>query len=207
MSKKRSNPPPPVNACKPPPPTSPPPVRARRRRLLPILRNHDPADVLGVLEGTVIVFTPGKITLDELRELSGGYRLLESETRDGVDYVRRAELLCLSTIVTRKEPAMPQPDPVRLHLAWLGRRVREKVTGAQGVITSVSFDLYGCVHGLVSFPQPTDGPQGKEPPDSRWYDVQRLEDTSPTEGRVLEPPDYFVRPPGTEAGPEDKPIP
>lgn len=100
---------------------------------------------------------------------------------------------------------MTTPDPVRVHLDWLGRRVREKVTGARGVITSVSFDLYGCVHGLLT---PARKPDGDKEHDSIWYDVKRLEaDPEQDAAKVLEPPRYFLVAPGLENGPADKPLP
>jgi hypothetical protein len=56
------------------------------------------------------------------------------------------------------------------HLALLGYRVRDKVTGFEGVVTSVSFALYGCVQAIVT-------PAAKEDklPDSQWFDISRLE--------------------------------
>ncbi len=51
----------------------------------------------------------------------------------------------------------------------LGYRVRDKVTGFEGVVTSIGFDLYGCVQAVVT-PASKDGKQE----DSRWYDTHRL---------------------------------
>lgn len=51
----------------------------------------------------------------------------------------------------------------------LGYRVRDKVTGFEGVVTSIGFDLYGCVQAVVT-PPAKDGKQE----DSRWYDTHRL---------------------------------
>jgi len=53
----------------------------------------------------------------------------------------------------------------------LGRRVQDKVTGFKGVVTCVSFDLYGCIQAVVA---PQAEKSGKVE-DSRWYDVARLE--------------------------------
>lgn len=38
------------------------------------------------------------------------------------------------------------------HIDLLGFRVEDRVTGLVGVITSVTFDLYGCIQGLVTPP-------------------------------------------------------
>lgn len=174
---------------------------------LPLLRAHGPAaEVLGRFSGYVATFLPRKVTRAMLVELlpaeqpAFGWRVLETEhvgPYPYTEYVLRAELLCPAN---KRKPAMPTPDPVRLHLAWLGRRAREKVTGAEGVVTSVSFDLYGCVHGLLSFKR---DPETGKTPESTWYDTKRLEDVAPTEGRVLEPPADWT----DVAGPEDKPVP
>lgn len=57
------------------------------------------------------------------------------------------------------------------HLALLGHRVRDVVTGSEGVVSSVSFDISGCVQGLVS---PTRKADEKELPQSYWFDTKRL---------------------------------
>lgn len=86
---------------------------------------------------------------------------------------------------------------IHAHLALLGHPARDRVTDAEGVVTSVSFDLYGCVQGLLVFKRAPDGKQD----DSRWYDVARLEKTG---DRVMHPPARWS---GVETGPEDKPVP
>lgn len=122
MSKKQSNPPPPAGAVKPPPPTSPPPRTDTAGRVyvlgkplgIPVLHNHDPAAVIGSFDvlanGKVVgTFKPGAVTLEALLVLSGGYRVLEFEVREGVRYVLRAELLCLSDVLNYKPKGNPQP--------------------------------------------------------------------------------------------------
>lgn len=97
-------------------------------------------------------------------------------------------------------------DPVRLHLALLGLRMRDRVTGYVGVVTSVAFDLYGCVVATVHSGLDEKG----APADQHWFDVKRLEHTGsevlgvggPT--RVMDAP-AFLDAPGVEAGPSDKP--
>lgn len=55
------------------------------------------------------------------------------------------------------------------HLNLLGLKVRDKVTGCRGVVTSVCFDLYGCVQAALQ-PEAKDG----KLPDSTWFDEKRL---------------------------------
>jgi len=52
----------------------------------------------------------------------------------------------------------------------LGKHVRDKVTNFSGVVTSVSFDLYGCIQAVVTPPMDAEGKK----PDSCWFDVTRL---------------------------------
>lgn len=56
------------------------------------------------------------------------------------------------------------------HLALRGYRVDDKVSRLQGVVTDVSFDLYGCIQALIT---PPAGPD-KKPRLAYWYDVKRL---------------------------------
>lgn len=57
-----------------------------------------------------------------------------------------------------------------LHL--LGLRVEDRVTGFRGVVTTISYDLYGCVQAIVSPGTVTENPGKLE--DSRWFDTKRL---------------------------------
>lgn len=67
----------------------------------------------------------------------------------------------------------------------LGRKATDKVTGAAGVIISVSFDLFGCVQAAISPP----AKEGKRDDDTRWYDSNRL--VVDTEApRVMEVPNF-----------------
>jgi len=75
------------------------------------------------------------------------------------------------------------------HLTLLGFKVEDKVTGFTGVVTSISFDLYGCIQGLVT-PLFADGKQ----PDSRWLDLTRLEADS--SAPVMKVPDFATVPGG-----------
>lgn len=61
---------------------------------------------------------------------------------------------------------------IKKHLDLLGMRAVDRVTGFTGVISSICFDLYGCVQATVS--PSTD--KGKIA-DSHYFDVQRLKIT------------------------------
>jgi hypothetical protein len=80
-------------------------------------------------------------------------------------------------------------------LELLGFKVRDRVTGFAGVVTSVSFDLYGCVQCVVTPPIDAKG----ETTDPLWFDEKRLEVVDPTP--VLAAPlfDYVI------PGPAEKP--
>lgn len=73
---------------------------------------------------------------------------------------------------------------VKKHLNLLGMKVEDKVTEFKGVVTSVTFDLYGCVQALVHPGVDKDG----EIMEQRWFDVSRLGVTSAEP--VMERPDY-----------------
>lgn len=72
---------------------------------------------------------------------------------------------------------------VKKHLELLGFPVQDKVTKMQGVVTSIGFDLYGCIQAIVNTGFDKDGN-----PQSHWFDIARLDKTSIT--RVMEPPNY-----------------
>jgi len=87
------------------------------------------------------------------------------------------------------------------HFDLLGKKAKDKVTGFTGVITSLSFDLYGCIQVVV-----TPKAEKKEVKDGHWFDVTRLEilDSTP----VLPVPDFdsgYVA--EGNKGPADKPLP
>jgi hypothetical protein len=66
----------------------------------------------------------------------------------------------------------------------LGKKVRDKVSGAEGVATSISFDLYGCIQVVVHPGVDKDGKQ-KE---CHWYDFARL--TVLSEVPVMDQPEF-----------------
>lgn len=75
---------------------------------------------------------------------------------------------------------------VQKHLDLLGARVRDRVTGIEGIVESVSFDLYGCIQTVVNPGLDKD----KKPQDSRWMDVSRLEIKKATPVMPRPPFDY-----------------
>lgn len=57
------------------------------------------------------------------------------------------------------------------HLALLGKKVEDKITGFKGVVTTVCFDLYGCIQAAVS---PGMKPDKSGLGEALWFDVGRL---------------------------------
>ena len=92
-------------------------------------------------------------------------------------------------------------DNIQKHLSLLGLRVTDRVTGFEGVVASVCFDLYGCIQAVVN---PGLTPEGKLGA-SEWFDVSRLEPANDTP--VMPRPDYIE---GALAegkhGPAEKPL-
>jgi hypothetical protein len=75
-------------------------------------------------------------------------------------------------------------------LKLLGFKVKDVTTGFEGVVTSVSFDLYGCVQAIVTPGKSKDGKLGE----GYWFDVKRLKVTS--KSPVMEQPTFDVVPGG-----------
>ena len=73
------------------------------------------------------------------------------------------------------------------YMKLLGFLVKDKVTSKEGVVTSISFDLYGCIQAIV---QPLDGSE------SKWFDLKRLVQVG--EAPVMELPDFVNVPGGNE---------
>jgi len=83
---------------------------------------------------------------------------------------------------------MPTNDsPIQDHFNMLGHKVKDAVTGYEGVATSLSFDLYGCVQ--VSVTPPVRKDEDGEKYYGKWFDVSRLKITS--KRRAMDPPDFF----------------
>jgi len=70
------------------------------------------------------------------------------------------------------------------HLNLLGLKAEDVVTGFKGVISSVSFDLYGCIQAVLT---PETNKDGKIE-SGNWLDVTRLRLLS--NKPVMELPDF-----------------
>ena len=74
------------------------------------------------------------------------------------------------------------------YLQILGLPVKDRVTGFEGVVSSVSFDLYGCVQCIVT-PKTATADQAPKLNDSHWFDFKRLEVKKGAKA-VMELPDF-----------------
>jgi len=70
------------------------------------------------------------------------------------------------------------------HVNKLGFPAKDILTGMTGVISSISFDINGCIQGWI---QPS-MKEDKTVPEGKWIDVARLELTSETP--VIRSPNY-----------------
>lgn len=105
----------------------------------------------------------------------------------------------LEAVLTKKKDI--GVSTMQQYMKFLGKKVQDKVTGVEGTVTSISFDLNGCVQAIVKQRVNKDG----KVPDSTWHDVKRL-DIIPG-NQVMSVPNFGFMPVGSEAGPEDKPVP
>jgi hypothetical protein len=76
----------------------------------------------------------------------------------------------------------------------LGLPCKDVVTGIEGIVDSICFDLYGCIQGSL---MPEGLNEKGERKQGHWFDVKRLK---PFGERVMSIPD-FNQP---EVGPADK---
>jgi len=85
----------------------------------------------------------------------------------------------------------------------LGYKAKDKITGASGVITSVAFDLFGCIQVVI---KPDKLDKDGKPQDGSWYDINRLKITN--KKRVVDLLDFEIKYPtfSSVQGPEVKPI-
>lgn len=90
---------------------------------------------------------------------------------------------------------------MKKHIELLGLKVEDKVTGYAGVVTSISFDLYGCIQAIVTPGLNKDGKRIS----GDWFDVNRLivVDNIP----VMEAPNFAAGPIADGGkGPAEKPV-
>jgi hypothetical protein len=85
-----------------------------------------------------------------------------------------------------------QGEHMKKHFKTLGFKCREKISGTKGIIVSISFDLNGCVMGLMNRGYDKDGKRI----DNQWFDTKTLEIIG--EKPVMEQPDFFEVPGGRE---------
>lgn len=91
---------------------------------------------------------------------------------------------------------------VQKYFDMLGLKARDRVTGFEGTITSVCFDLYGCIQCVVSPPVNKDG----KIEEGRWFDSNRLKTVDATP--VMNRPDFSFTKEAIakgEKGPAEKP--
>jgi hypothetical protein len=74
---------------------------------------------------------------------------------------------------------------IKKHLDLLGHMVKDKVSDFEGVVTSMSFDLYGCIQADV---RPTTLGEDGYLKGGIWLDVSRLEVL--TEKPLMDPPNF-----------------
>lgn len=87
------------------------------------------------------------------------------------------------------------------HLDLLGLKGKDLVTGFSGVITSISYDLYGCIQVIITPQIDKDGKRD----DGRWYDVNRVKITG--KKPVMKQPNFdYGRIAEGKKGPALKPI-
>lgn len=90
---------------------------------------------------------------------------------------------------------------IKKHLNLLGYKVKDRVTGFKGVVTSISFDLYGCVQAVIN---PGIYKNGKFN-DSHYFDVSRLEILS--NDTIIEVPNFDFGPQAEgKQGAAEKPL-
>ncbi len=67
---------------------------------------------------------------------------------------------------------------------YLGRFGRDKVTGFQGVVSSVCFDLFGCIQVVLVPEADKDGKLS----DGHWFDIHRI--VLGGQERIMDVPDF-----------------
>jgi len=72
---------------------------------------------------------------------------------------------------------------INKHIGLLGMKAKDKISGLAGVISSISFDLYGCVQAAITPPA-----KKGEYISGTWFDLTRLEIVS--KKRVMDIPDF-----------------
>lgn len=92
---------------------------------------------------------------------------------------------------------------IKTHLSKLGLKGKDKITGVEGVIDSISFDLYGCIQVILNMGFSND--EGKFVPNTRWFDISRIEITNKKPVMPVPNYDYGEIAKGKK-GPAEKPL-
>lgn len=89
------------------------------------------------------------------------------------------------------------------HIELLGLTVVDRVTGFKGTVTSISFELYGCVQAIVQARLQ----KGEKEAQQRWLDINRLEFKK--DKRVMPVPNFDegYQAEGKQGADIDKPFP
>jgi len=74
---------------------------------------------------------------------------------------------------------------IKKHLDLLGHKVQDKVSDFNGIVISMSFDLYGCIQADV---RPTELDKDGKMRIGSWLDVNRLEVLS--KKPIMNPPNF-----------------
>ena len=86
----------------------------------------------------------------------------------------------------------------------LGSKAKDKITKQNGIISTISFDLYGCIQVLLT---PLKVKNGEDIKKHGWFDINRIEIIK--EKKVMEHPSFETKYDSYNdvGGPADKPIP
>lgn len=76
-------------------------------------------------------------------------------------------------------------ETFKRHIELLGFKATDKITGLEGVIDSVCFDLYGCIQVSIKPQTVKDGKVAE----GYWMDVTRV--TIDTAKRVVDLPNFY----------------
>jgi len=90
---------------------------------------------------------------------------------------------------------------VKSNLELLGCKVRDKVTRFEGIVTSISFDLYGCIQTLVTPIIDT----ASDKSGSVWFDSNRLDILCATPVMSLPTYEFTGNTNSEQKGPASKP--
>lgn len=100
--------------------------------------------------------------------------------------------------VLSDEPIIAVPvwtsKEIRENIKLLGLRFKDLITGIEGIATTVSFELYGAIEGVL-----TTDPDDSKNTRTLWASPRRFEEVSSE--RVMPLPNFII-----EKGPAEKPV-